>query len=776
MASLLQYAAAAGDYMPDCDEIHLPDYSWKMVRQKIASDLGVGGNVMSTPISPSGFYNVRSHLLCHHIKVRKSKRFACCHYCLRLKKIIKVSVGSHRQFWDQQFSLHNDWQMRERLVEASHVAKATNPETSHTYMVMMIDSMDHSKSDLPSFIGTPKDVESCETLATHITGVYIPGWKERPVSCYTWHDRFPTGSDSVITIIMMVLCAYSKDHKLPPVLYLHMDNCWRENKNRFVLGIAHLLVQLGVFKSVNLCFLPVGHTHNIVDQVFSRFSIALSKVDVFTVEELHRVCRDAYKSTACSCGKRWEILADKLKEHDRRCDCTKVFVHFEHLDEMACWGPVLRQFLASGVVGISKPRYYRVQRDVKGVVRHHYRQQLQKNSDESQRVTNVHGGCSEVAVTNGALEKDRVVETNLMWMPFNHEGFIMFPRGFPDLSQPGSSIKKVPLKPMDMGKLRVTQTKLQPYLTTESKGWWETTLDRLQAEDTNSCSKCTELRLDQMNHCIFKNDDKDTKKIKRTKKAEADKNLISHLQTDPHDNYPKEHLFPPSRYIWKDGKYSDTQEDRVELLEEEAGLVRALEQQRDVSTETHFVGMVATQRRGGNKKNARPPTLEPGHIVVLNNTAGSALPFYVGEVVTVHPVDDNGHTQIVICEYGYPPTTRNQEKPPSEIGWKAMFRGTENVNVSKAGRKKKYEMKERDEFHDHANCKGSTDAMKPLLKSVCASAVAEYDTAERMLTTQLKPGKKRRSGGRKLRRWVCLSLSSNPRLNWTAPNKRQRTS
>ena len=38
--------------------------------------------------------------------------------------------------------------------------------------------------------------------------------------------------------------------QLPPTLYLQMDNCARENKNKIVLTFGALLVELGVFRKV----------------------------------------------------------------------------------------------------------------------------------------------------------------------------------------------------------------------------------------------------------------------------------------------------------------------------------------------------------------------------------------------------------------------------------------------------------------------------------------------------------------------------------------------
>ena len=48
--------------------------------------------------------------------------------------------------------------------------------------------------------------------------------------------------------------------RLPAVLHLSMDNCWRENKNRFVLAFLAALVQQNILAEVNVTFLLVGHT------------------------------------------------------------------------------------------------------------------------------------------------------------------------------------------------------------------------------------------------------------------------------------------------------------------------------------------------------------------------------------------------------------------------------------------------------------------------------------------------------------------------------------
>lgn len=52
--------------------------------------------------------------------------------------------------------------------------------------------------------------------------------------------------------------AVAKGGRLPPVLYVQLDNCSRENKNWVMLSYLSTLVQLGVVAKVQLGFLPVG--------------------------------------------------------------------------------------------------------------------------------------------------------------------------------------------------------------------------------------------------------------------------------------------------------------------------------------------------------------------------------------------------------------------------------------------------------------------------------------------------------------------------------------
>ena len=73
---------------------------------------------------------------------------------------------------------------------------------------------------------------------------------------------------------------------LPENLLLQLDNCAGENKNRYLFAYLSLLVAKGVFKTVQLGFLMVGHTHEDIDALFSRFSEKLRTGMTFTFPHL----------------------------------------------------------------------------------------------------------------------------------------------------------------------------------------------------------------------------------------------------------------------------------------------------------------------------------------------------------------------------------------------------------------------------------------------------------------------------------------------------------
>ena len=63
---------------------------------------------------------------------------------------------------------------------------------------------------------------------------------------YQWpHDPNLTGS-----VLLNMLARWCDRYQLPPVLYLQLDKCVKENKNQYVLWFLALLVELKIFDKV----------------------------------------------------------------------------------------------------------------------------------------------------------------------------------------------------------------------------------------------------------------------------------------------------------------------------------------------------------------------------------------------------------------------------------------------------------------------------------------------------------------------------------------------
>jgi hypothetical protein len=67
---------------------------------------------------------------------------------------------------------------------------------------------------------------------------------------------------------------------------VQLDNCWKDNKSRYVFCFWSLLVTKGILEEVFVLFLLVGHTHEDIDATFGRWSMKLHENDYPTLPSL----------------------------------------------------------------------------------------------------------------------------------------------------------------------------------------------------------------------------------------------------------------------------------------------------------------------------------------------------------------------------------------------------------------------------------------------------------------------------------------------------------
>lgn len=139
-----------------------------------------------------------------------------------------------------------------------------------------------------------------ERLKLHLIGVLCFGG---PIPLVTYLSKSDIANDPNLTIhiIMDFLRRTWTEVKngngkwcWPEVLYIQLDNATNSNKNNMVFGFLSMLVWRGVFRKIKVGFEVVGHTHDLIDQVFSRISRYLGTHDAWSFEELEQNIMKSY--------------------------------------------------------------------------------------------------------------------------------------------------------------------------------------------------------------------------------------------------------------------------------------------------------------------------------------------------------------------------------------------------------------------------------------------------------------------------------------------------
>ena len=143
------------------------------------------------------------------------------------------------------------------------------------HLTIIVDAMAHHALDGPVLsrnIRWTKLTEKLVFMGVHLQGALSWG-KARCCWCF-FHDLLvQKGANNTAEVIVRILEHLSQSNELPHnssrrVLHLQCDNA-ADNKNWTILVLCALLVHGGLFTSVELDFLHVGHTHECIDQVFA---------------------------------------------------------------------------------------------------------------------------------------------------------------------------------------------------------------------------------------------------------------------------------------------------------------------------------------------------------------------------------------------------------------------------------------------------------------------------------------------------------------------------
>jgi len=106
-------------------------------------------------------------------------------------------------------------------------------------------------------------------MLAHLIGAILHNGQDAPgkeiygsFDFYQWkHDPNLTAS-----VLLRVIATWSRFYKLPPILYLQLDSCVKENKNQYLMWLFAPLVELLVFDKVQCTCKTAGQHYIIAGQ------------------------------------------------------------------------------------------------------------------------------------------------------------------------------------------------------------------------------------------------------------------------------------------------------------------------------------------------------------------------------------------------------------------------------------------------------------------------------------------------------------------------------
>ena len=230
------------------------------------------------------------------IKVRKTLRFSLCDKCVEFieTRQKRLSKQEHEALKAKEHE-HHMFVRRER--GAYYLRRQDAHKHPDKYFSLIIDAADQSAFASPHFCNHKKQDDGHWRIAQSLMGALVHGVQ---AFGFTFQQNIKHGSNITVEALHRVV-VWLWENKAQrgifkqSVMYLQLDNTSKQCKSKYVLGYLALLVAWRVFKEIIVSFLLVGHTHEDIDQLFSRVAQYLRKHNALSRRGFRQAIIDAFR-------------------------------------------------------------------------------------------------------------------------------------------------------------------------------------------------------------------------------------------------------------------------------------------------------------------------------------------------------------------------------------------------------------------------------------------------------------------------------------------------
>ena len=270
------------------------------------------------PLSTSNLSKIRRLSYPEYYAKKPGDNFARCSTCDDFQSQKKLTQPGTQAslLWSRKMQVHIDSAYAHR--DLYYLNRFRSKSAPHEVVTIMHDKMDHSKTASPTLSHKVKHLDGLMKLPIAVTGMLAHGHVDQRYAHYGLdlypHDAnytigsfakllrdleappksstrqlFPEcsshplyaallqGAEMCLDPLGPALAISVPAKSLPPILNVQMDNAVGDNKNRYVFCFWSLLVAKRIFREVYVNFMLVGHTHDDIDALFGRWSMALRK-------------------------------------------------------------------------------------------------------------------------------------------------------------------------------------------------------------------------------------------------------------------------------------------------------------------------------------------------------------------------------------------------------------------------------------------------------------------------------------------------------------------
>ncbi len=296
LSFMLRLGEDCSEKMPDAEELHLPFFQKQEVYSLFVNEY----KKLYNDTGPSSHYFLSVWKKnCSHIKVRKASRFTICEVCEEIRAAMENALvkGHKLDHVLAKRAAHLKMVRDERMEYQKKKDRARL--TPSEYCSIIVDGADQHEYGLPHFPTKTKEQKG-HSLKLKLVGL-LEHEVQNMLHIYTMTEEHETGANHVIECIHRFINYRRNKGPLPRKFFVQMDNCTRENKNRYLLSYLESLVALDVFDVIEAGFLPKGHTHEDVDQCFSQSSGRLRVREAITVLDMHSELSNINKGHVTVC-------------------------------------------------------------------------------------------------------------------------------------------------------------------------------------------------------------------------------------------------------------------------------------------------------------------------------------------------------------------------------------------------------------------------------------------------------------------------------------------